>query len=65
MTDPIDYASPVLAPVRARVSARIDELTKIVINPRTPLKKVPGHRGEIAALDWLLVQLDRPKEIVT
>lgn len=61
----IDYASPALGPVRARVSARIEELKEINSNPRTPLELVPGHRGEIVALKWLLDQLKPPQEIIT
>lgn len=61
----IDYASPALVPVRAGVSARIEELKELAINPRTPLEHVPIHRGEIAALKWLLDQLSPKKEVVT
>jgi hypothetical protein len=61
----IDYASPALGPVRARIAARIDEHTKAIVNTRTPLDQVPHHRGEIAALVWLLAELDRPKEVIT
>jgi hypothetical protein len=63
--DDIDFDASALKPVRARVSVRIDELTQKVVNPHTPLDHVPGYRGEIAALRWLLVQLEPPKEIVT
>lgn len=65
MTERIDYASPTLGPVRACIAARIEDITKTVINSGTPLEKVPHHRGEIAALTWLLAQLDRPKEVIT
>jgi hypothetical protein len=61
----IDYASPALKPVRARIAVRIKELTEKVVSPRIPLEEVPGYRGEIAALTWLLTQLDPPKEVVT
>ena len=60
----IDTASPALRPVRACIAARIDELTRLIVSPRTPLELVPGHRGEIAALRWLQDQLDPPKEVI-
>jgi len=50
--------------VRACIAARIDELTRLIVSPRTPLELVPGHRGEIAALRWLQDQLDPPKEVI-
>lgn len=65
MTDPIDHAHPALRPVRASVTARITKLTADVVNPSTPLDKVPGLRGEIAALNWLLGQLSPKQEITT
>ena len=61
---PIDYNSPALVPVRECVAARIGEITKEIVKTSTPLDKVPSHRGEIAALEWLLVKLTKPQEII-
>jgi hypothetical protein len=60
----IDWQASALGPVRQHVEARITDRTKKIVNPRTPLDEVPGYRGEIAALDWLLEQLARPKDVI-
>lgn len=63
--EPIDIQAAALRPVRARVEERIAEVTRLVVSPKTPLEQVPGYRGEIVALTWLLAQLSPQKEVVT
>ena len=62
---PIDYNSPAFVPVRESVAARIKSITEVIVSPGTPLEKVPFHRGELAALAWLLTQLSKPQEFIT
>lgn len=63
MSDPneIDWRSPEMEPVRARVNAKIAELIETVMALGTPLEKVPIYRGQVIALNWLLDQLKAPK----
>jgi uncharacterized protein YidB (DUF937 family) len=60
----IDWQAAALGPVKQHVSKRIADLIEKAVSPLTPLDQVPHHRGEIAALRWLLGQLDRPKDYV-
>ncbi len=60
---PIEVRSPVLEPVREAVRAQIADRTKRVVSQNTPLESVPTYRGEIAALEWLLVQLSPQQDI--
>jgi hypothetical protein len=63
VTPEIDVTASALEPVRKRITAQIADLTDKVVSPRTPLELVPGYRGEIVALRWLLGELSQKKDV--
>lgn len=60
----IDVTAFALKAVRARIAGRIAERTEKVVSASTPLEDVPTHRGEIAALRWLLDELSPKQEVI-